>query len=101
MQNAASLSQRQEEESSDYRYFPDPDLFPVTTTIEQITQRSVRHCLKRRQRRERFQAQLGLSEYDAAVILDQGPEFTAWFEGLAIVRRRQNSGELGDAGHSS
>ena len=29
---------RSKEESSDYRYFPDPDLVPVTTTAEQIEQ---------------------------------------------------------------
>jgi aspartyl-tRNA(Asn)/glutamyl-tRNA(Gln) amidotransferase subunit B len=28
--------QRSKEESSDYRYFPDPDLVPVTTTEEQV-----------------------------------------------------------------
>ncbi len=28
--------QRSKEESSDYRYFPDPDLVPVTVTEEEV-----------------------------------------------------------------
>ena len=31
-----TVPQRTKEESSDYRYFPDPDLVPVTTTQEQV-----------------------------------------------------------------
>ena len=79
-ERGVTFTQREKEESSDYRYFPDPDLFPVTTTVEQIE--AVRNSLPETPaaRRERFQSQLGLSEYDAAVILDQGPELTAWFE---------------------
>ena len=75
-----TFSQREKEESSDYRYFPDPDLFPVTTTVEQIE--TIRKSLPETPsvRRQRFQTQLGLSEYDASVILDQGPELAAWFE---------------------
>jgi len=75
-----TFTQREKEESSDYRYFPDPDLFPVTTTVEQIE--TIRKSLPETPsvRRQRFQSQLGLSEYDASVILDQGPELAAWFE---------------------
>ncbi len=79
-ERSVTFMQREKEESSDYRYFPDPDLFPVTTTVEQID--AIRASLPETPaaRRERFQSQLGLSEYDASVILDQGPELTAWFE---------------------
>lgn len=38
-----TFGQREEEESSDYRYFPDPDLVPVTTTVDQIE--SIRNSL--------------------------------------------------------
>ena len=79
-ERSVTFTQREKEESSDYRYFPDPDLFPVTTTTEQVE--AIRRSLPETPaaRRERFQSQLGLSDYDASVILDQGPELTAWFE---------------------
>ena len=82
-ERSVTFAQREKEESSDYRYFPDPDLFPVTTTTAQIG--AIRTALPEMPaaRRERFQTQLGLSAYDAAVILDQGPELTAWFEQVA------------------
>ena len=82
-ERSVTFTQREKEESSDYRYFPDPDLFPVTTTMEQIE--TIRKSLPETPaaRRERFQSQLGLSEYDSSVILDQGPELAAWFERVA------------------
>lgn len=78
-----TFSQRDKEESSDYRYFPDPDLVPVTLTPEDIA--AIRRELPEspRARQERFVSSLGLSEYDAGVIIDQGPEFTAFFESVA------------------
>jgi aspartyl-tRNA(Asn)/glutamyl-tRNA(Gln) amidotransferase subunit B len=78
-----TFTQREKEESSDYRYFPDPDLMPVTTTIEQVE--AIRAALPETPavRRVRFTAQLGLSDYDAGVILSQGPELTGWFEDVA------------------
>jgi aspartyl-tRNA(Asn)/glutamyl-tRNA(Gln) amidotransferase subunit B len=75
-----TFGQREKEESSDYRYFPDPDLLPVTTTAEQIE--AIRQSLPETPaaRRERFQTQLGLTDYDANVILSQGPLLASWFE---------------------
>ena len=80
-----TFSQREKEESSDYRYFPDPDLQPVLTTVEQVD--SIRRGLPETpaERRSRFCSALGLSEYDADVILDQGPELTSWFEAVATL----------------
>ncbi len=80
-----TFGQREKEESSDYRYFPDPDLLPVTTTVEQIE--AVRKTLPETPaaRRARFQDQLGLTEYDINVLLAQGPELTAWFEQVTQI----------------
>ena len=55
----------------------------MTTNVEQIE--AVRKSLPETPsvRRERFLNQLSLTEYDANVILSQGPELTAWFEEVA------------------
>jgi aspartyl-tRNA(Asn)/glutamyl-tRNA(Gln) amidotransferase subunit B len=75
-----TFTQREKEESSDYRYFPDPDLLPVTMSLQQIE--DARQALPETPagRRQRFVTRLGLSEYDADVILAQGPQLTEWFE---------------------
>ncbi|RMG03858.1 MAG: Asp-tRNA(Asn)/Glu-tRNA(Gln) amidotransferase subunit GatB [Planctomycetota bacterium] len=76
-------AQRSKEESSDYRYFPDPDLVPVTVTDEEVD--AVRASLGelpaelRRELREEY----GLPAYDAGVIVSQGREFVAYFRKLA------------------
>ncbi|MEZ6124501.1 MAG: Asp-tRNA(Asn)/Glu-tRNA(Gln) amidotransferase subunit GatB [Planctomycetaceae bacterium] len=82
-ENNRTFAQREKEDSSDYRYFPDPDLVPVVLTEAQIE--SVRKQLPETPalKRDRFLNQLGLSEYDANVILDQGPELTEYFETVA------------------
>ena len=77
-----TFSQREKEESSDYRYFPDPDLEPVSVAEAEIE--SLRAALPETPaaRRQRWCSALGLSEYDADVILDQGPELSRWFENV-------------------
>jgi aspartyl-tRNA(Asn)/glutamyl-tRNA(Gln) amidotransferase subunit B len=72
--------QRSKEESSDYRYFPDPDLVPVVVTQEQIA--AVRDSLGElpADLRKRFTNQLGLSAYDASVIVNQGRALVEYFE---------------------
>lgn len=72
--------QRRKEEASDYRYFPEPDLVPVTVSdvcIEEI--RSSLGELPAAQR-VRLPAQYGLSAYDAGVLTCQGRAFVAYFE---------------------
>lgn len=80
-----TFAQREKEDSSDYRYFPDPDLVPVVLTQEEIE--AVRNALPESPaaRANRFQSDLGLSEYDASVIIGQGPELTAYFEDVATA----------------
>lgn len=78
-----TFAQRGKEEASDYRYFPDPDLMPVTVSDEQIS--SLRESLSEfpAARRSRFQQEFGLSNYDASVIINQGGEFADYFETVA------------------
>lgn len=81
----ATFGQRGKEEASDYRYFPDPDLVPVTVTAERIEE--IRAALPEppATRRRRFEADLGLSSYDADVIVNQGKAFADYFEELAAI----------------
>jgi aspartyl-tRNA(Asn)/glutamyl-tRNA(Gln) amidotransferase subunit B len=75
--------QRSKEESSDYRYFPDPDLVPVTTTEAEIER--IRQSLGElpAQIRARLEATHGLSAYDSDVIVNQGRGLVAYYEDLA------------------
>lgn len=78
-----TFAQREKENLSDYRFFPDPDLIPVVLTQEEVD--AVQATLPETPalRRQRFQADLGLSEYDASVIIGQGPDLTGYFEAVA------------------
>ena len=64
--------QRSKEESSDYRYFPDPDLVPVTVTEAEVEQ--VRASLGELPAalRTRLEQTYGITPYDADVLVNQG-----------------------------
>src|SRR5437899_5127611 len=63
-----TVSMRSKEEAHDYRYFPDPDLPLLTVESEWIktVQRSMPELPE--SRRERFEKEYALSEYDAGVL---------------------------------
>lgn len=65
---ALTTVMRSKENAHDYRYFPDPDLMPVTTSAEQLS--DIRRKLPELPwtRRERFVRQFGVTEYDAEVL---------------------------------
>jgi len=75
---------RSKEEANDYRYFPDPDLLPVI--IEDSFIEETRATLPELppQKRERFQAQFGLSAYDASV-LASSREQADYFEQVVSI----------------
>lgn len=75
-----TFAQREKEQMSDYRFFPDPDLVPVVLTEAEIE--AVRATLPETPAIKgfRFQSDLGLTEYDAKVIIGQGPALTQYFE---------------------
>lgn len=78
-----TFAQRGKEEASDYRYFPDPDLAPIIVSEGLIADVRSSLCELPADRRERFQTAFQLSNYDAAVIIDQGSEFADYFEEVA------------------
>lgn len=75
--------QREKEESSDYRYLPDPDLTPVTLSSDRVEQ--VRRNLGELPAaiRRRLQTFYELKPHDSEVIVNQGPAFVNYFSLLA------------------
>jgi aspartyl-tRNA(Asn)/glutamyl-tRNA(Gln) amidotransferase subunit B len=75
-------SMRSKEVANDYRYFPEPDLLPIV--IDDAYIEAIAKSLPElpRQKRERFVAQYGLSEYDAGV-LSASIALADYFEAVA------------------
>jgi aspartyl-tRNA(Asn)/glutamyl-tRNA(Gln) amidotransferase subunit B len=77
-------SMRSKEEANDYRYFPDPDLLPVT--LDETFIAGVRSSLPELpdQKAARLASQYGLSAYDAGV-LSASRELAAYYEEVAAL----------------
>src|SRR5574344_420713 len=65
-------SMRGKEDAHDYRYFPEPDLMPLVISREWVDEIRKKMPELPSQKRERYMS-LGLSEYDACVIVEQVP----------------------------
>ncbi len=83
--------QRSKEESSDYRYIPDPDLVPVMTTKEEVE--AVRASLGELPAalRSRLEKDFDITFYDADVLVGQGRAVVDYFLDLA---KRIGDGKL-------
>jgi aspartyl-tRNA(Asn)/glutamyl-tRNA(Gln) amidotransferase subunit B len=75
--------QRQKEESSDYRYFPEPDLVPVTVSEAEIAAARAAMGEPPAVLRKALEAKWKISAYDADVLVNQGRDLVAYFEDLA------------------
>jgi aspartyl-tRNA(Asn)/glutamyl-tRNA(Gln) amidotransferase subunit B len=75
--------QRSKEESSDYRYFPDPDLVPVTVTDEEIQRIRAGLGELPAQLRTRLENTYGITPYDSDVLVNQGPALVDYYIELA------------------
>jgi len=73
--------QRSKEESHDYRYFPEPDLPPLVLTPEFVAEQQSLLPELPASKRERFVAQYGLPQQDAAV-LTAGRAVADYYEGV-------------------
>ncbi|MBX7165638.1 MAG: Asp-tRNA(Asn)/Glu-tRNA(Gln) amidotransferase subunit GatB [Pirellulales bacterium] len=83
--NNVTYEQRHKEESSDYRYFPDPDLVPVRVSEAEVEH--VRASLGElpSQLRERLEREQGITTYDADVLVNQGRELVDYYLALATA----------------
>jgi len=79
---------RSKEDAHDYRYFPDPDLLPLTLTPDFVAECAASLPELPHAKRDRFTTALGLTPYNAAVLTAE-KETADWFEALL--------GELGPA----
>lgn len=66
-----SYAMRGKEEAHDYRYFPDPDLVPVTLTDEQIEEYRKSLPEMPDSKKKRYVSELGLPEYDAGILTSE------------------------------
>ena len=71
---------RPKEEENDYRYFPEPDLPPLLTSPEWLAEIKARLPELPSARRGRYRQTLGLSAYDADVLVNDSTA-TSLFEG--------------------
>ncbi|MFM8578342.1 MAG: Asp-tRNA(Asn)/Glu-tRNA(Gln) amidotransferase subunit GatB [Planctomycetaceae bacterium] len=76
-------AQRHKEESSDYRYFPEPDLVPVTVTAEQLSAVRADMGESPAALRQSLERKWAISAYDSDVLVNQGRELVGYFEDLA------------------
>ena len=78
-------SMRSKEEANDYRYFPDPDLLPVAVSDEDIER--IRADLPElpEQKRQRYIADMGLSEYNAEVLTGSRETADFFEQALALI----------------
>jgi aspartyl-tRNA(Asn)/glutamyl-tRNA(Gln) amidotransferase subunit B len=83
--------QRHKEESSDYRYFPEPDLVPITVAEPQVE--AIRAGLSELPAalRLRLERDYGLTPYDSDVIVNEGQPAVDYFVELA---QRAGDGKL-------
>ena len=74
-------SMRSKEDAHDYRYFPDPDLLPLELSDDFIAACKASLPELPDAKRARYQNELGLSAYNAAVLTAEA-EQARWFEAL-------------------
>lgn len=63
-----SYAMRSKEDAQDYRYFPDPDLVPVIISEEWLEEIKSRQPELRDEKKERYQKEFDIPEYDIDII---------------------------------
>ena len=72
-------SMRSKEDANDYRYFPDPDLLPVSISKKLIEEIKSNMPELPENKKERFMSQYGLSDYDTSILITDR-ELSEFFE---------------------
>ena len=85
---------RSKEEAHDYRYFPDPDLLPLEFTQAYVDELRAALPELPDQKKARFVGELGLTAYDASVLVAER-ESAAFYEAvLELLTDRARDGKL-------
>ena len=79
-----TISMRVKEGSSDYRYFPEPDLAPIEVSQSQLEEWRGELPELPAQKRHRYESDLGLSAYDTRV-LTEDRTVADYFEGVIVA----------------
>jgi aspartyl-tRNA(Asn)/glutamyl-tRNA(Gln) amidotransferase subunit B len=87
-------SMRSKEEAHDYRYFPDPDLLPLEFTDAYVAEIKTSLPELPDQKKARFIAELGLSPYDAGVLVAERESADFFETVLAKLADRGRDGKL-------
>jgi len=80
-----TVSMRGKEGSSDYRYFPEPDLGPIEVSPDQLAQWQSELPELPAAKRHRYEEKLGLSAYDARVLTDDS-QVASYFEAVLAAK---------------
>ncbi|MBB4426375.1 aspartyl-tRNA(Asn)/glutamyl-tRNA(Gln) amidotransferase subunit B [Bradyrhizobium sp. CIR48] len=87
-------SMRSKEEAHDYRYFPDPDLLPLEFSQEFVDELKAKLPELPDQKKTRFVADLGLSAYDASVLVAERESAVFYETVLEKLGNRARDGKM-------
>ncbi|HXH46405.1 MAG TPA: Asp-tRNA(Asn)/Glu-tRNA(Gln) amidotransferase subunit GatB [Bradyrhizobium sp.] len=87
-------SMRSKEEAHDYRYFPDPDLLPLEFSQDFVDELRARLPELPDQKKARFVADLGLSAYDASVLVAERESAVFYETVLDKLANRARDGKM-------
>ena len=108
----ASFAMRSKENAQDYRYFPEPDLPPISLTEEFIDGIRARQPEMAQEKAARYQREFGLSAYDASILTAEKPiadlfeqaasvcgrpkDAASWVMGetMAMMKEKQIAGDM-------
>lgn len=85
-ERAVSRPMRRKEDAPDYRYFPEPDLLPLSLSPEWIARWAEEAVELPEARQQRFIRQYGLPVYDAN-LLTADPSVADYYEAVAALSR--------------
>ncbi|MGY3291222.1 aspartyl/glutamyl-tRNA(Asn/Gln) amidotransferase B subunit [Bradyrhizobium sp. LM3.6] len=87
-------SMRSKEEAHDYRYFPDPDLLPLEFSQSFVDELKAKLPELPDQKKTRFVADLGLSAYDASVLVAERESAVFYETVLDKLANRARDGKV-------
>ena len=88
VEGQGTVTQRSKEEAHDYRYFPEPDLPPVTLAPERVEEIRARLPELPDARRRRFEEEYGLPSYEANLLTETRARADYYEQALAPVRSK-------------